>query len=73
MLYGCLRNIDMSAAPDQPLGVIVSGSYAPNYGGGTELSYCKVNYTDSDTVFTAVDWNLESTAYDAGKTYHLEN
>jgi hypothetical protein len=73
MLYGCLRNIDMSSAPEQPCGVIVSGSYAPNYGGGTEVSYCKVNYTDSDTVFTAVDWNLESTAYDAGKTYHLEN
>jgi len=60
----CYRNIDMSAAPDQPFVPDCAGSYAIGYGGGSELSYSKINYTGTKTVDTAVKWGHHFEPFD---------
>ena len=60
----CYRNIDMSAAPDQPFIPDCAGSYADGYGGGSELSYSKINYTADGNGLTAVQWGHHFYTFD---------
>ena len=60
----CYRNIDMSAAPDQPFIPDCAGSYADGYGGGSELSYSKINYTEDGNGLTAVQWGHHFLTFD---------
>ena len=54
----------MSAAPDQPFIPDCAGSYADGYGGGSELSYSKINYTEDGNGLTAVQWGHHFLTFD---------
>lgn len=69
----CYRNIDLSKAPSQPFNYDNAGSYGPELGGGTEVSYCKVNRQSTGAAATAMISGHHGDAYNPGYPEHRQN
>ena len=68
----CYRNIDVSQSSGK-WNIDNAGSYAPQAGGGSEISYCKfINSTPGRTL-NALALGLHSDTYNANNPYHFEN